>query len=604
MANNRNFNHNKPRRYNNQKNNKPSITKITSPYNFVPLNEHIFYPKWSNIFKLNETTKKQEHIFPVFDIPFKDGVSGEIEISIEAKSPIFVRDSQDEEKFCNFNGQYYIPGSSIKGLIRTISEIIGFAKFNTQDKKFSYRDLNNPSYKENAMNKDKIYMGWLYKKDDDWCIDSLGSVTKSKCRIKYEHLKQHLDPQIVHQIKKQKDAYKKYALIDSFDELNINSGHIVFTGSVGKEKSREFLFPHEIEDSFTLDKQIIENFKEAYYIGTLHESLDWKELWKDRFKKGHKIPVFFQIKGDKIAHFGLSMLYKLPYKNSTMDLVKRYVKNYDENKIDLAEAVFGYVKKDSALKSRVSFSHFKAIEVKKYNKKVSLPLSTPRSTFYPNYLVQCGDTKTREFKTYDDKNSILRGHKFYIPKNKPINEVETKNKKILTSFYPLDTNTIFKGKLKYFNLLHEELGLVLLALSILQDEHFYKIGMGKPYGFGDCHVRIENFANKDKYIEKFIKLINDELNIDLLNHPRIKALKELSKRRMNDDDLNYMELQGFTDSKRPSNKYILSEVVDNSYNKDNLCSTTHKNQRHKDNKKKQNNTKKDSTDLMNYFNNR
>ena len=59
---------------------------ITAPYNFVPLNEKVFYPPWSD---------DVSH-----DIPFSDGESGEIELKIEAKSPIFIRNHyQDGDEF-------------------------------------------------------------------------------------------------------------------------------------------------------------------------------------------------------------------------------------------------------------------------------------------------------------------------------------------------------------------------------------------------------------------------------------------------------------------------------------------------------------------------
>ena len=84
---------------------------ITAPYNFVPLNNEVFYPSWS---------QQVSH-----DIPFEDGESGVIDITITAKSPIFIRNhSSDKDKpsneFCHFVNsdeakEFYIPGSSLKG---------------------------------------------------------------------------------------------------------------------------------------------------------------------------------------------------------------------------------------------------------------------------------------------------------------------------------------------------------------------------------------------------------------------------------------------------------------------------------------------------------
>ena len=105
---------------------------ITAPYNFVPLNKEVFYPEWS---------EQVSH-----DIPFEDGENGEIEITITAKSPIFIRDHANPEQFCQHNGQYYIPSTSVKGMVRNVLEIMSFSKLQLQDKTLSYRDLNNPSY--------------------------------------------------------------------------------------------------------------------------------------------------------------------------------------------------------------------------------------------------------------------------------------------------------------------------------------------------------------------------------------------------------------------------------------------------------------------------
>lgn len=67
---------------------------ITAPFNFVPLNEKVFFPLWAE--------------YVSHDIPFEDGESGEIDITITAKSPIFVRDHKDETQFCQHNKKYYI----------------------------------------------------------------------------------------------------------------------------------------------------------------------------------------------------------------------------------------------------------------------------------------------------------------------------------------------------------------------------------------------------------------------------------------------------------------------------------------------------------------
>jgi len=53
------------------------MNTIPSPYNFVPLSKHVFFPDWSGQVSM--------------DVPFSDGISGTLEIKVTAKSPIYIR---------------------------------------------------------------------------------------------------------------------------------------------------------------------------------------------------------------------------------------------------------------------------------------------------------------------------------------------------------------------------------------------------------------------------------------------------------------------------------------------------------------------------------
>lgn len=95
---------------------------IKAPFNFVPLDANVFFPNWKDLISQ--------------DIPFKDSQSGVIRITIKAETPIFSRnghqqDTEDNEfSYYNENGkkQYFIPGSTIKGCIRSVLEIMSMGK--------------------------------------------------------------------------------------------------------------------------------------------------------------------------------------------------------------------------------------------------------------------------------------------------------------------------------------------------------------------------------------------------------------------------------------------------------------------------------------------
>ncbi|MCR4942210.1 MAG: TIGR03986 family CRISPR-associated RAMP protein [Campylobacter sp.] len=110
---------------------------ITAPFNFVPLNQKIYYPNW-----------EASH-----DIPLQDTQSGMIEIELSTYSPIFIKNSTDNE-FCNYNGEYYIPATSIKGMLRNVLEIMSFGEMQIYDNdRYAMRDLKNENNNK-PLNKD------------------------------------------------------------------------------------------------------------------------------------------------------------------------------------------------------------------------------------------------------------------------------------------------------------------------------------------------------------------------------------------------------------------------------------------------------------------
>ena len=154
------------------------MTTIKAPYNFVPLNDTVFTPEWAPMVS--------------HDIPFMDGVSGDIELEIEAESPLYVRnghrrdakekDRESYDSFSEFQGRHFIPGTSIKGMLRDVMEIISFSKMPTDDRmRFAVRDMN-------AKKEDNIYplkditvqqtmrCGWLSKnkEEDGYIIQDSG----------------------------------------------------------------------------------------------------------------------------------------------------------------------------------------------------------------------------------------------------------------------------------------------------------------------------------------------------------------------------------------------------------------------------------------------
>jgi CRISPR-associated protein (TIGR03986 family) len=543
---------------------------ITAPFNFVPLNEKIFYPPWAEDIS--------------HDIPFEDGESGVIDITITAKSPIFIRDSKNETEFCNHNGEYYIPSTSVKGMIRNVLEIMSFSKLSESqftDNTYAVRDLSKANNFYMTQMKEETYCGWLKKDGDDYIIEDCGV----PLRIHHNQIDYALNIQFAKYFNStgfEKTSEYKYNLIGGnpkrikvsksyksatnakYDsrlfckyQQDGDEGTLVVTGQPtarentgeqGDGKGFEFIFFDKKKD-IILDDKSMKDFLFAYFDKRTtqpKESPDWN-YWKEKLYKGEKVPVFFQKNGSKIAHFGLSYLYKLPYKHSIKDgIFKEHITNDD---LDMAQSIFGYINKKDALKGRVSFSHFKATEnIKQLDTRTEI-LGTPRASYYPIYVKQYG----KEFKTFMDSSFSIAGRKRYpIHKgNKTKNTKDTGNENVGTAFTPLKDGVTFKGKLRYHNLKKGELGAILSALTFHNTPNTYhNIGLAKSLGYGKISIKINNFIDIKDYLKEFEMILTKQI----LNWKSSISLQELlsmsiEQSNSGDSKLEYMKLEDFAKNK-------------------------------------------------------
>ena len=148
-------------------------SKIVVPYNFIPISRWIFEPSWAyNV----------SH-----DLPFEDGLSGKINITLKNITHLCIGSSSDGclkwERHPS-SGQFVIPGSSLKGLVRNILSIVSFGKFNVfNERTYSYREIKKgkdymneyDSYHKNG----KVQTGFLKfdSKKKEWIF------TPAKCAV-------------------------------------------------------------------------------------------------------------------------------------------------------------------------------------------------------------------------------------------------------------------------------------------------------------------------------------------------------------------------------------------------------------------------------------
>lgn len=150
--------------------------QLPSNYNFVPVptgKSGVVYPEWS---------KQVSH-----DIPFEDGICGELEIELKNESPLFICGTgQDlatvKMPYTNHEGKAAIPGTSLRGMLRTVTEIATWGKLENINKEhiFGLRDLHTrhlygdymADIQERYDNRQRepmtlVNAGWLYYDEDE-----------------------------------------------------------------------------------------------------------------------------------------------------------------------------------------------------------------------------------------------------------------------------------------------------------------------------------------------------------------------------------------------------------------------------------------------------
>lgn len=530
---------------------------IKSTYNFVPApnEDQVYKPEWAN---------QVSH-----DVPFSDGESGEIELKIRAETPIFIRNGHSKDSETNEFSHYFdnegkkhffIPGSSLKGLFRSVLEIMSFSRLNpnlVNDDRYSFRDLTQNSLYMKSYNTNKVCAGWMKMGEDGkWLIEEcdflhihhkevdavLGTTFRSDYKTrpsdtsiidKYNKVK---GKELTSTFNSVQGQNKSVAVPDNEGKR----GTIVFTGQSSQRKeggggrpsgkAHEFVLFHETKTTYEISDKQQKDFKFIYLDhDKVNISKAW-QFWRERLEKEEAVPVFFNKDEKNIKHFGLAFMYKLPYENSIHEMFP--IASYDKESIsqDLATTMFGYTnfgKESEALKGRVMFGHAKSANAVVSNKLYEEILGGPKASYFPFYL-----EKSLEKKAYQ-KQGNLKGFKKYPVhndvKNIKYSSDQLKNKKVFTTFRPLEKGSVFTTKIRYHNLRPIELGALVSAISLhAHKEGFHNLGLAKSLGFGKIKVEVSSVENFTNEMQTFEHTMNNFLGSNWIGQKAIEEIFALS----------------------------------------------------------------------------
>lgn len=535
--------------------------KAKTPYNFIPFPEKVIY-RYENITELPKHDRRLDTLkFYETENQEKSKIqekynTGYIEYTVNTVTPLFISDGNGD--FFKINNEYMIPGSTMRGRIRSNLEIISnsYPEY-IENQKFWYRGLADKSnklrneydnylrdLKSNKENniEDSVAAGYLIKIGNKYKIipAKKDRFNHSFVRIKESKLRnlsfgqennekcfmyKDIDWQQIQKLKKQKNTTTINRKLKNDKEKNKN--HNYAFKSYQKEVYYKLDERGNIKDISTNNKNGYSNGylvnssnlgnKQVHYL-IFQEDKDSIEVKISRdVKDNFETNIRYIDNVDKYL-FDLdfndeskkAIFYKVNLKNGrSADVIgfTPYLKipykngiadnlqiDYDSTKIDYTKAIFGMTD-PIAYKGRVMFDNA-IIENNNANKigKIKKALLGPKATSFQLYLKQPIKDVDR-LKNYNDDDFQLRGYKFYYLKEMADLRSEDSSGNYLTTIDAIE-NSKFHGKIHFENLSRDELGLLIMSIKPFEDG-FEMLGQGKPFGFGQVTIDIDRVVTED-----------------------------------------------------------------------------------------------------------
>ena len=320
-----------------------------APYNFVPL------PEENPVFA---STPPRDRYDP-------DLLTGKFNCILNTASPLYVRAMQTKHEFMNgeipsehaygeTKPDLIIPGSSLRGMIRTMVEIISHSKLApVSDRMLFYRTVDNSSvgkeYKKRVVG--KVLGGFFHQNGKGaWIEPALLGRVNRKLLIKKLGLKKldhlytqtNLGPNIVpkpeiqhrevfvHRHEKVAGDPSRIRQVEDF-ELKEKNGFVpatlVITGNI-KKKKKEFVFvKQETDEKITITDAQLETFhSEDQLTDYQKNAFPREEVESGRSRAGwlkNGDPVFYlpSEDGKGVVFFGRAYMFRLPYLHSPKEMV-------------------------------------------------------------------------------------------------------------------------------------------------------------------------------------------------------------------------------------------------------------------------------------------
>ncbi|HDL00665.1 MAG TPA: TIGR03986 family CRISPR-associated RAMP protein, partial [candidate division Zixibacteria bacterium] len=480
----------------------------------------------------------------------------------------YIRDTSGKSVFFSPGDIVKIPGSSIRGMTRTLVEIVSWGKFRFFEdrKRLYYRGLADVgslrrNYNDKITNAKAGYLNYDLNRKSYYIQPA-----KEKNGETYSQIKDNREFKI---------------------EQQSDGTYILCTGKMqGKEKNWLINQPDKDAQIVSLSNKDIDDYKKDS-----NRNIKWDllNMAKDKKRYPDEVPCFYTeysaVKGERRVAFGHTRYFRLPYELTIGEHVPGNLQQ--EDTVDLPEALFG---RESKWATRVFFEDAEIKSEQDDIPEETSPkiLSSPKPTTFQHYLIQPDGVSRDNRKHWNDRDAAIRGYKLYWHRNTDqnsqydwktseidVNENDFKKFlkfkkganlnelihdlnfvtvgndriKIRSSFYNIPNcefknflreyllasenlkekagikgaqytliqaikpEVRFKGKIRFENLSDIELGALLFVLN-LQGNCFHKLGMAKPLGLGSVEIKPDLWIiNRKKRYESLFNN-NERWNIE------------------------------------------------------------------------------------------
>lgn len=520
--------------------------ELCAPYRFVPLNTDVFVPDWADY--TSHDVPLRDGLCGHIDLELE----AMTEIFTRGEEPSG-KDRTTPLEFMRRDGTPIIKASTLRGAFRQVLAIVSGGKFGgtsaaggmVDDRRFGVRDITSTSspYAEfigvGTASKN-VHAGWLCMEEDrDEHTRTYHIVPQRLARVHRSDLEkiqaQRGNPgwrfESVLATPKY-DRWKGTLEITADIEPHKNNvmavnlgagskrGTLVFTGVVPvrnerAKKKRDFFFYNDsnLPSRIDVSQELFTHFVQAHS-GTQQRSdiglngqtpNDTWKFWEEKLMKSERVPVFYSKdrSSGELRAIGLAYLPRIASFLSVHEAVSNASsKHLDDAIIDLPELLFGRLPsqdlKQRGRRARVSFEDAKLVSEERVCSPVTMILSSPRASWATAYLAQ-GSSGAGTITNWLEESGKVAGWKRYpvvgqadrVPKVARDPKTGKLNDRMNTTIKPLAAGSRFVTRLHFHNVRPQELGALLWVFDfgkhIADGRH--KIGMAKPYGYGEVKVK-------------------------------------------------------------------------------------------------------------------